>query len=53
MALSAIMGSKTEARLHRNLNKKLTDEINSLRNISINNDEHFDGDEEAKSESIK
>ena len=27
--------------------------INSLRNISINNDEHFDGEEEVKSESIK
>ena len=33
--------------------KKLSDEINSLRNISINNDEHFDGEEEVKSESIK
>ena len=53
LALSSIMGSKTEARLHKNLNKKLSDEINSLRNISINNDEHFDGEEEVKSESVK
>ncbi len=53
LALSSIMVSKTEARLHKNLNKKLTDEINSLRNISINNDEPFDGEEEVKSESIK
>ena len=41
------MGSKTEARLHRNLNKKLTDEINSLRNISINDENDFVDEDES------
>ena len=41
------MSSKTEARLHKNLNKKLTDEINSLRNISINDENDFGHDDES------
>tara|TARA_X000001036_G_scaffold436618_1_gene480135 strand:- start:3274 stop:3603 length:330 start_codon:yes stop_codon:yes gene_type:complete len=47
LAISSIMGSKTEARLHKNLNKKLTDEINSLRNISINDENDFGHEDES------
>ena len=35
LALSVIMTSKAETRLLRNENKKLSDEINSLRNIAV------------------
>ena len=35
MALSVIITNKAESRALRNYNRKLTDEINSLRNITV------------------
>jgi len=50
LALSVIMTSKAEARLLRNENKKVSDEINSLRNIAVDEgvyeDDNEDDDEE-------
>ena len=44
--LSVIMTSKAEARLLRNENKKVSDEINSLRNIAVDEGVYEDEDEE-------
>ena len=46
LALSVIMTSKAEARLLRNENKKVSDEINSLRNIAVDEEVYEDDDEE-------
>ena len=46
LALSVIMTSKAEARLLRNENKKVSDEINSLRNIAVDEGVYEDDDEE-------
>ena len=46
LALSVIMTSKAEARLLRNENKKVSDEINSLRNIAVDEKVYEDDDEE-------
>ena len=46
LALSVIMTSKAEARLLRNENKKVLDEINSLRNIAVDEKVYEDDDEE-------
>ena len=46
LALSVIMTSKAEARLLRNENKKVSDEINSLRNIAVDERVYEDDDEE-------
>ena len=46
LALSVIMTSKAEARLLRNENKKVLDEINSLRNIAVDEEMYEDDDEE-------
>ena len=46
LALSVIMTSKAEARLLRNENKKVLDEINSLRNIAVEQEMYEDDDEE-------
>ena len=46
LALSVIMTSKAEARLLRNENKKVSDEINSLRNIAVDEGVYDDDDEE-------
>ena len=40
------MTSKAEARLLRNENKKVSDEINSLRNIAVDEGVYEDDDEE-------
>ena len=47
LALSVIMTSKAEARLLRNENKKVSDEINSIRNIAVDEEVYEDDDEEA------
>ena len=46
LALSVIMTSKAEARLLRNENKKVLDEINSLRNIAVDEEMYEDDNEE-------
>jgi uncharacterized integral membrane protein len=46
LALSVIMTSKAETRLLRNENKKLSDEINSLRNIAVDEGIYEIDDEE-------
>ena len=46
LALSVIMTSKAETRLLRNENKKLSDEINSLRNIAVDEGIYEVDDEE-------
>ena len=46
LALSVIMTSKAEARLLRNENKKVSDEINSLRNVAVDEEVYEDDDEE-------
>ena len=46
LALSVIMTSKAEARILRNENKKVSDEINSLRNIAVDEEVYEDDDEE-------
>ena len=46
LALSVIMTSKAEARILRNENKKVSDEINSLRNIAVDEGVYEDDDEE-------
>ena len=46
LALSVIMTSKAEARILRNENKKVSDEINSLRNIAVDEGAYEDDDEE-------
>ena len=46
LALSVIMSSKAEARLLRNENKKVLDEINSLRNIAVDEEMYEDDNEE-------
>ena len=46
LALSVIMTSKAEARLLRNENKKVSDEINSLRNIAVDEEMYEDDNEE-------
>ena len=46
LALSVIMTTKAEARLLRNENKKVSDEINSLRNIAVDEEVYEDDDEE-------
>ena len=46
LALSVIMTSKAEARLLRNENKKVLNEINSLRNIAVDEEMYEDDDEE-------
>ncbi len=46
LALSVIMTSKAEARILRNENKKVSDEINSLRNIAVDERVYEDDDEE-------
>ena len=46
LALSVIMTSKAEARLLRNENKKVLDEINSLRNIAVDEGMYEDDEED-------
>ena len=46
LALSVIMTSKAETRLLRNENKKRSDEINSLRNIAVDEGIYEIDDEE-------
>ena len=46
LALSVIMTSKAEARLLRNENKKVVNEINSLRNIAVDEEMYEDDNEE-------
>ena len=46
LAISVIMTSKAETRLLRNENKKLSDEINSLRNIAVDEGIYEIDDEE-------
>ena len=46
LALSVIMTSKAEARLLRNENKKVLDEINTLRNIAVDEEMYEDDNEE-------
>ena len=46
LALSVIMTSKAEERLLRNENKKVLDEINSLRNIAVDEEMYEDDNEE-------
>ena len=46
LALSVIMTSKAEARLLRNENKKVSDEINSIRNIAVDEEVYEDDDED-------
>jgi len=46
IALSSILTSKTEARLLKSESKRLTSELNSLRNIAIEEDVYEVDDEE-------
>ena len=46
LALSVIMTSKAEARLLRNENKKVLNEINSLRNIAVDEGMYEDDEED-------
>lgn len=46
IALSSILESKAETRILRGESKKLTSEINSLRNIAVEDDLYDDDDEE-------
>lgn len=46
MALSVIVSSKAESRALRNHNKKLSDEVNSLRNIAVDEGIYEVDDEE-------
>ena len=46
LALSVIMTSKAEARLLRNENKKVLDEINTLRNIAVDEEMYEDDNDE-------
>ncbi len=46
MALSVIVGTKAESRTLRSQNKKLADEVNSLRNIAVDEGIYEVDDEE-------
>ncbi len=46
MALSVIVGTKAESRALRSQNKKLADEVNSLRNIAVDEGIYEVDDEE-------